>query len=301
MNSFQSNLHQRALEISKAFRKNESDLIETLFQIDEANVFLVLGYPSLFSYAVEALKLSEGNAYAFSSVARKSKQIPELKEEIKNGNLSVSKAKRIVSVITPENKSEWIKRAVALPKATLEKEVVKANPEAEKKESLRMISEDRFSMKLGISENLLKKVKRVQMLLMQRKKMNLSLEETLQIMTEEFLWKNDPVQKAKRAQSRSKTLGSGINSSHPSVRITVRKSINKRARLPAALKHSIFQRDQGVCQFQAQGEASGEKCGGMAYIEIHHKFPVSKGGLNTLENLITLCHKHHHYRHELGV
>lgn len=42
-----------------------------------------------------------------------------------------------------------------------------------------------------------------------------------------------------------------------------------------------------------------KKCGGMAYIEIHHKTPVAKGGTNAFENLITLCSRHHSYAHDL--
>lgn len=325
LNSFQQSLHDTALKLSEQFSKTESELIEILSKIDEARVFLVLGYSSLYTYAHECLRLSEANAYAFTSVARKSKQIPELKAEIQSGNLSVAKARRILSVITPANKVEWISKAVSLPKTELEREVIKANPEAEKRESIRAISEDRFSLKLGISEALVKKLRRAQIVLMNKGRKNLSLEQTLEMLTDEFLAKQDPVLKAKRiAESKSqasdkkpslqapefcpgkivdkeidekdqsevvKTLNDPIKGVfkgfHPGIR-------NRRP-LSSRVKREVLNRDEGQCQFQG---SKYQKCGGMAYVEIHHKQPVSKGGRNTADNLITLCSKHHKYRHE---
>lgn len=340
MNSFQNDLHQKALDLSRSFQKAEYDLIDILQKINEAKVYLALGYNSLYSYAHECLGLSEANSYAFTAVAKKANQVPELKTEIQLGNLTVSKAKRILPVLTAENKKEWIERAVNLPKAALEKEVMRVNPESAKKESLRPISNDRFSLKLGISEALVQKLKRAQVVLMNKKRKNLSLEETLEHMTEEFLKKNDPVEKARRSaalkkehmgESRLKSkMGPGPKSSQSVSSIEGVKNLmtpsegsfkfshpasGGRMPIPANVKHAVHQRDQGQCQFESLSQtdelgrigpglnpAYGDvkkKCGGMAYIEIHHKRPVAKGGTNALENLITLCSRHHNYAHEL--
>src|SRR5688572_26417067 len=99
-------LHQKALSLAENFRKCEAELLSILQEIDQAKIYLQMGFPSLFQYAVEALRLSEAQAYAFMSVARKSKLVPELKNEIKTGSLTLSKATRILSVITPKNKAE---------------------------------------------------------------------------------------------------------------------------------------------------------------------------------------------------
>ncbi|MBK9295159.1 MAG: hypothetical protein IPM57_12105 [Oligoflexia bacterium] len=97
-------LHQKAINIAQSFHKAESDLIDILQKIDQQKIFLKLGFASLFDYALKALKLSEANSSNFITVARKSKTIPELKEAIKEGRLSVSKARKITPVLTPENK-----------------------------------------------------------------------------------------------------------------------------------------------------------------------------------------------------
>lgn len=320
LNLFQKNLHETALKLSLNFRKTESDLIEILMKIDKARVYLALGYSSLYTYAHEGLGLSEANSHAFTAVARKSKSVPELKAQISAGALSVSKAKRILSVITPANQTEWISKAVSLPKSELEREVVKANPESERRESLRIISKDRFSMKLGLSDELLKKLKRAQVLLMNKKRKNLNLEQTLEGLVDAFLKSEDPVVKAERI------LGPGTESAKTLVkkesqdRTVPKNPVDpiegvpgffhprqllgpKRNPIPATVKHQIQLRDQGQCQFGGSIETkdlASKKCGEMAYVEIHHKRAVSNGGPNTQENLITLCSKHHRFMHRIG-
>ena len=110
-------LHLRALEIVSRYSRVEAELLDILIQIERAKAYRQLGCNSLFVYATCELKLSESVAYAFISVARKSMTVPTLKTEIERGGLSVSKASRVVSVITPANDAEWITKAKTLPKA----------------------------------------------------------------------------------------------------------------------------------------------------------------------------------------
>jgi len=88
-------LHERAVTITKKFHHTESELIDVLQEIDEHKVFLAFGYSSLYDYATKSLKLSEANASNFITVARKSIIIPELKLAIRDGSLTVSKGRKI--------------------------------------------------------------------------------------------------------------------------------------------------------------------------------------------------------------
>ena len=47
----------------------------------------------------------------------------------------------------------------------------------------------------------------------------------------------------------------------------------------------VKERDGKRCQH--------EGCGETLHLEAHHIIPVSQGGLNTLENGVTLCREHH--------
>ena len=123
-------LHKRAVEIAERFHKVEIELIDILQAIDERRVFVNYGYSSLFDYATKALKLSESNAYNFITVARKAKAVPELKAAIHQGEITVSKARKLTPVLTPDNSARWLEMAKTLPRVQLEKEIARAAPQS---------------------------------------------------------------------------------------------------------------------------------------------------------------------------
>ena len=108
MTEYQNSLHEKAVDISARFRRCESELVDILQKIDENRVYRELSYPSVFAYTTQALRLSEAIACACINIARKSKQVPELKRAVDRGEVSLSKASRIVSVITPKNQEKLL-------------------------------------------------------------------------------------------------------------------------------------------------------------------------------------------------
>src|SRR4051812_45054621 len=102
-------IDEAALFAAGEFKKSEKRLIETMIDVENSNVFLKLGYSSLFKYATERLILSESVSYNAIAVARKAREIPALKEVVQE--LGISKIRKMVSVITPENQSEWVMKA----------------------------------------------------------------------------------------------------------------------------------------------------------------------------------------------
>lgn len=122
-------IHQYALSASRNFKRAEAELLEALIQVESSRVFLMLGYSSLFSYAVQALGLSEAVAANAITVARKARELPALKKEIETGAIGISKAKKMVSVITIQNQDAWVLKAKTLSTRALEKEVARVNPQ----------------------------------------------------------------------------------------------------------------------------------------------------------------------------
>ncbi len=49
--------------------------------------------------------------------------------------------------------------------------------------------------------------------------------------------------------------------------------------IPDALRWEVFERDDFRCQH----------CGSRQFLSVDHRIPVSRGGLNIIENLQTLC------------
>ncbi len=286
-------LHLRALEAVKYFQKSESSLLKIIQEVDAAKVFLEMGYSSLFVYLTESLKLNEGQAYAYSTVSRKSREVPALQVAVENG-LSLYKAQRISAVINKTNQEEWISKAKELPKAKLEMEVAALSPSPVKKESIRAVGDYRISVKVEISDRLNEKLKRVRTLVSNRKKKNSTLEDCLEELLDFYLEKKDPIKKAERVLEKRPKRRNGLEAKSESVSISPCPGRVVRRNIPVATKHQVLLRDQGRCNFKG---SSGRICASERRLEVHHLKPWAIGGTHQLENLQSLCRAHHNFRH----
>lgn len=238
--------------------------------MDEFSVYLDCGYGSLFEYVTKALGLSESSAYNFITVARKALEIPTIKKEIENGNLTVSKVRKIVPVISSSNQSDWLAKAASLTQREIELEVARVNPEAVKEERVRVVTEEVTELRISISTKLFEKFKRAQAV-----EKTGTLEETLQRLLDFHLERKDPVKKAEKLIER----------------------VDKPVLRQVAVRHRVRARDQGTCTFV---DSKGRRCGNQRHVEIHHIVPRSMGGLDTESNLTTLCSAHHRLTHAQG-
>ncbi len=256
-------LHQRALLAAKKFREAEGELLTVLQLIDQEKIFLGMGYSSLFKYAVEGLGLSEANAYNFIHVARKAVEIPELKENVVLGRITLSNARKIAPMLTAENKNHWLKLAETLPKPALEREIAKTRPDLVIQQRTRAVSSNRHELKFGVSDEFLDKLKRAQDHVSQKIKAHANFESTIEFAIDCLLAKSEPV------------LGTG--------KISIRRQVKSR--------------DQHRCTFTSR---EGVRCTQTRWLDIHHIQPRAEGGADTLENLTTLCANHHHYLHRIA-
>ncbi len=296
MTPTQERLHKRALELSKEYRRAEIELISLLQELETNRVHLALGFSSLFSYCVEKLELPEDRAFTFINVQRKCVEVSALKTKIEEGKICVTSARRLSAVLTKETQDVWLSKAESLSKSELEKEVAAVAPE-KVRESVRVVSADRYALKLGVSEDVLQKLRRIQTLLSNQRKKPVSLEEVLAFNAEEVLKRIDPLQKKGREPKKSHLQGPGHVKSPPAVSSNSSGGIvrvSRRTPIPSAVKTAVLQRDQGQCQYQVQGH----QCGSSFFVHLHHRKPVHLGGGNSLENIVVLCQRHHQYWHE---
>lgn len=66
------------------------------------------------------------------------------------------------------------------------------------------------------------------------------------------------------------------------------QKVGERHPLDPALKSAVLKRDDFKCKCCGFGGAAA-----LGVLAVHHKLPVHVGGLDTLENLVTLCLNHH--------
>ena len=128
----------------------------------------------------------------------KSIEVPALKEAVVSGEISLSQARRIVSVVTHDTSKEWITKASTLNQKQLELAVAEKNPHAKVKERLTPVGPKLIQMVVAITPETEALLKRVKELESQRTKRAVSWNDVICQMAEVFLKKHDPVQRAQR-------------------------------------------------------------------------------------------------------
>ncbi len=273
-------LNQLAKQLAKDIISKEAELLSVLIQMHKENWFRRLGYPGIFDYVTKELKLSEAQAFYYKKVMEKSFEVPRLSEAVINGELSLSKARRIVPVVTLSNCDTWIKTANTLKQRPLESEVAKVNPQARIKESVKQVGPELVQMTISVTPEVAAQLKRVQDLEAQRTKEDVKWNKVMETMTKEYLEKHDPVKRAERLSSRKL--------------IPLLPKPGRHA-IAARTKHAVHLRDGAQC---TEKLTDGTRCEERRWLELDHILPVHQGGLNTPENLRTLCGFHHRGRHE---
>jgi hypothetical protein len=270
-------LHEWAINQARHFITSEAKLLEPLEIVQHRRLWEKLAYTSLLQYTQEALGLSYDNASNFSRVARKCLEVPELHEAISQERFSVSTARRIVAVITPENADAWIDKASRLKQRELEKEIARENPRAGKPDRLKPLAANLLELNGTLSDEAAKVLERVQELESQRTGKPCSFDDAILAMGKLYLKKNDPMQKAER------NIGKPIP-----------KQDALRRRPVAQTQHAVMLKNDGQCAFVLP---NGNRCTLRKWLSTHHHREWAKGGNHDLKNLSLLCHYHHKYVH----
>lgn len=281
-------LHKKAIELGHTYLNCEPMLLETLMAMAEENLFFRLGYTGMWDFLFKELHMSESQASYFQRVAQRARGIPELKEAILCGTISLSQARRIVGVIDHSNAHEWILAAKSLKQKDLERKVAQQSPRRKVREGIVPLSSDLSKLTVVITVEEEKKLERARDLVSQALQKPASYQQTVSTAVNLFLDKKDPVVKAQRASA--------------SLRTSKTDSVVENAQNPARqpirdhVKHGVMLRDQGQC---THTDNLGVRCSQKRWIDLHHVKPFAKGGENSIENLTTLCHAHHRFQHQM--
>ena len=83
-------IHQELLNLRDQERRITSKILDKLQLLQDCKGYLKMGYSSLFDYLVRGLKYSETTAYQRQTCVRLTVEVPEIKDKIDEGSLSVS-------------------------------------------------------------------------------------------------------------------------------------------------------------------------------------------------------------------
>ncbi|MBI4405484.1 MAG: HNH endonuclease [Deltaproteobacteria bacterium] len=280
MNNLTFQLDNKAKTLAGDYLRTEAELLCVLMEMRRRRIFLELNCSGIFEYCERILKLSKAQSYYFKSVAETAEKVPELKQAVTQGELSLSQARRIAPILTAENQKQWIEKAKTLPQTALEKEVAAVNPSAHPKEKIKPVAKKLSELKVPIDDETESNLLALKDILSQKLGRNATLCDVIAFAAKVTREKFDPIEKAKRA----KQISSG-NEVSPGAGGTI----------VAAVKHEVVRRDDNQCTYVG---SDGKRCNQRKWLHYHHRTPVAKGGTSTVDNLQILCSMHHAAHHD---
>ncbi len=263
-------------------RKMTARVLDLLKIVQDRKLYLDRGYSSLFEFAVGYLSYSEPAAARRISAMRLIREIPQTREKIISGDLSLSNAAKVQNFFKHElkanrglEKSEKLELLSSIENLSFrdcEKTLLQMSPESIPKERRRELTETKTELKLVLDEALIKQLDRLKSL-WSHKNSNMTDSELLKEMARFCLAKIDPLIKDTKS-----TTTSELNS-----------KLEKRA-IPHSIKIQVWKKDQGKCRYF--DSKTGRFCHSSHLIQIDHIKPWSKGGKSNLDNLQLLCAAH---------
>jgi hypothetical protein len=109
-NPMRREIHERALRRGKNYLKSEFELLESIQEVDEHEIYFDYHCRNLHVYVSTLMGLGDAVASNFITVARKAQEVPALQEVIKSGKLQVQKARKITPVLNNDNQEFWLKQ-----------------------------------------------------------------------------------------------------------------------------------------------------------------------------------------------
>jgi len=104
----------RIARLGRGFASMRLVMGEGLMHLETVGGFRRLGFPTLESYAREALGRTGRWASDVWSLAKKLGPLPLLRTRIQAGHMSLSLAELVVRVATPQDEAEWVARAATM-------------------------------------------------------------------------------------------------------------------------------------------------------------------------------------------
>ena len=299
-------IHQHMLESSKKERELTLLMISLVEEADRRKFYLDLGFATLYDYMTLGLKYSGGAAMRRISSARLTKEIPEIKEQILDGTLSltnVSQAEQFIRneakhdhVMSIEEKKEVLKliagKSVRQAESTLI-EISAAPEQTHLKDKVKIVSPTLTQITFSASPEFMIQLEEAKGLLAHRL-LNATVSEVL---AEIMKFGLDGLRKQKfKVKKREQESFVSEENKREQESITSEENSTSSAGnassdyIRAVVQRAVFHRDQGRCV--VINPLTGEKCGSQLKLELdHYPIPRAMNGPSTVGNLRLACKK----------
>lgn len=168
-------LLKQTIKLASEERRITLELIEYLKEIDSRMLYAELGFGSLFEFTTKHLGLSEGSAHRRISAMRLIRDVPEVKEKIESGELTVTNAAKIQvalkttkTITSVETKAEIVNACLNQSQIQCDQVLFEKIPELSEKlptERIRLIDSEKFEIKLILTKELHQKIEKLNALI----------------------------------------------------------------------------------------------------------------------------------------
>ena len=308
-------LHNLAALVARD-RATTAELLAHIAEVDARKLYLPAAHPSMYSYCVHELKLSEEAAFKRIHAARTARQFPALFAGVADGRLHLSAVILLAPHLTPENAEELIAARGHQSKAGIERILAERFPRPDLPARVEALSTP-IPGQLSPGTVGQHAPGRVEQLVpetveapSQRPKLTplaperYAIQFTADRETHDLLGyaqallghqlpSGDLAQVFKRAlkalvHELEKRKFAATDRPHHRLR---RSSSNPR-HIPAAVKDAVWSRDQGQCTFRSD---NGRRCPARTRLEFDHIEPAARGGQATVDGIRLRCRAHNQY------
>ena len=252
-------IHNELLELRQKEKRITSEILNKLQEMEDSRQYLAMGYNSLFDYLVRGLNYSETTAYQRQACVRLAKEVPEIKQKIDQGSLTLS-------AVTTAFRH------------------LRRKPVAEKRKVLKIMENksSREIKKMFLEPTPTLKIKKTEYV----DKVHLRLELTHE--------QNQRLEKLKALKSHQHNVESLLVNliekelkAYKNTEFKVSKSKNPR-QISKRLRNDVLKAADYKCQYPG--------CESKYFLQVDHILPVRNGGDQRRENLQVLCSSHNHHK-----
>jgi hypothetical protein len=294
-------------------RSTTAQLLAHLAEFDERRLYLPAGFPSMYVYCVEELRLSEDAAYKRIQAARAGRRFPALFIAVAEGQLNLTGVGLLAPHLTLENVAEMLEAARGRKKAEIEEWLARRFPRSESLPMLEVlpsasprpgsqlapaqvgdglgpekavigapqprlspVAPDRFMLQVSIGRETREKLEHAQALLSHQIPTG-EIAEVFDRALDALIMR---LEKQKFAASgRPRPPGGSGSSRH----------------VPAHIRRAVWDRDEGQCTFVSD---DGHRCPSRKFLEFDHVEPVARGGQASMTGIRLRCRAHNQYEAE---
>ena len=288
-------LHQQLQDFVRQERTLVTKVLEHLQEVERRRLYSDFKRSSLFDYAVKELGYSEDQAHRRIQAMRLMKTLPEVKEKLNSGALSLTNAAKAQGLFRRASQSSEAKPMNNRSKLAVlksiehkstrdaERELLKFQPQdVVPADRQKTVSPSHTELKVVLDQKTMARLEEVRALL-GPKGVDLSHDQLLQVTADATIAKLKEQRFGKRRAKQTQTF----QTTSPSLaslplgaqQVVEYASARNQRYVPASVKHAVWQRDLGQCC----------KCGSRQNLQYDHVQPVGLGGKTMIGNLRLLC------------